>query len=102
MTRDQFIARLRSGLAGMSPEAIDDIVSDYETHFAEGIASGRTEDQVADALGDPDRLAHPRIHHRDELCRGLCVDRVLVPKRRREAWTIEPGRTGDPVQRGPR
>ena len=57
MTRDQFIARLRSGLAGMSPEAIDDIVSDYETHFAEGISSGRTEDQVAEALGDPDRLA---------------------------------------------
>ena len=57
MTRDQFIARLRSGLAGMSPEAIDDIVSDYETHFAEGLAGGRTEDQVAEALGDPDRLA---------------------------------------------
>jgi uncharacterized membrane protein len=57
MTRDQFIARLRSGLAGMSPEAIDDIVSDYEAHFVEGLANGRTEDQVAEALGDPDRLA---------------------------------------------
>lgn len=57
MTRDQFIARLRGGLAGMSPEAIDDIISDYETHFVEGLANGRTEDQVAEALGDPDRLA---------------------------------------------
>ncbi len=57
MTRDQFIARLRGGLANMPPEAIEDIVSDYEAHFADGAAAGRTEDQVAEALGDPDRLA---------------------------------------------
>jgi uncharacterized membrane protein len=57
MTREDFIARLRRGLAGMSPEAADDIVADYEAHFSEGKAAGRTEDQVAEALGDPDRLA---------------------------------------------
>jgi hypothetical protein len=57
MTRDQFISRLRAGLAGMASEAIDDIVADYQAHFDEGLAAGRTEDQVAEALGDPDRLA---------------------------------------------
>ncbi len=57
MTREDFIARLRRGLDGMSSEAVDDIVADYEAHFSEGRAAGRTEDQVADALGDPDRLA---------------------------------------------
>jgi uncharacterized membrane protein len=57
MTRDQFIARLRAGLAGMASEAIEDIIADYQAHFDEGLAAGRTEDQVAEALGDPDRLA---------------------------------------------
>ncbi len=57
MTRDQFISRLRAGLAGMASEAIDDIVADYQAHFDEGLAAGRSEDQVAEALGDPDRLA---------------------------------------------
>jgi uncharacterized membrane protein len=57
VTRDAFIARLRAGLRGLPPQAITDIVSDYEAHFAEGAAAGRSEEDVAQALGDPDRLA---------------------------------------------
>ena len=57
MTRQEFIARLRGGLAGLPPQAQADIVSDYETHFTEGAAAGRGEADIAAALGDPDRLA---------------------------------------------
>lgn len=57
MTRQAFIARLRDGLRGLPPQAIADIVADYETHFADGEAAGRTEEEVAAALGDPGRLA---------------------------------------------
>ena len=34
-----------------------DIASDYEIHFEDGLAAGRSEAEVASALGDPDRLA---------------------------------------------
>ena len=37
--------------------AAADIASDYEIHFEDGLAAGRTEAEVATALGDPDRLA---------------------------------------------
>jgi uncharacterized membrane protein len=57
MTRQAFIARLRDGLRGLPPQAVADIVADYETHFADGEAAGRTEEEVAAALGDPGRLA---------------------------------------------
>jgi uncharacterized membrane protein len=57
MTRQQFIATLRDGLRGLPVQAVDDIVADYETHFADGEAAGRTEAEVAAALGDPARLA---------------------------------------------
>ena len=57
MTRQEFLAKLRSGLAGMPASAISEIVSDYETHFADGQAAGRSEQEVAAALGDPTRLA---------------------------------------------
>jgi uncharacterized membrane protein len=57
MTRQAFLARLREGLAGLSAHVITDIVTDYETHFAEGEAAGRSEAEVAAALGDPSRLA---------------------------------------------
>lgn len=57
MTRQAFMARLREGLAGLPAHAIADIMADYETHFTEGVAAGRTEAEVASALGDPGRLA---------------------------------------------
>jgi len=57
MTRAEFIARLKNGLVGLSTTTANDIVADYEAHFADGLAAGRTEAEVAVALGDPDRLA---------------------------------------------
>ncbi len=57
MTRVEFIDRLKRGLAGLPAAAIAEIVADHESHFAEGVAAGRTEAEVAAALGDPSRLA---------------------------------------------
>ena len=57
MTRQAFMARLREGLAGLPAQTVADIVADYETHFADGVAAGRSEADVAAALGDPGRLA---------------------------------------------
>ena len=57
MSRQVFMTRLRDGLRGLPPQAIDDIAADYEAHFAEGEAAGRSEAEVAAALGDPGRLA---------------------------------------------
>ena len=34
MSRQDFMARLREGLRGLPPQAIEDIAADYEAHFA--------------------------------------------------------------------
>src|SRR6202789_106149 len=57
MNRAHFMAQLRDGLSGLHHSDIDDILRDYDSHFADGVADGRTEDEVAAALGDPMRLA---------------------------------------------
>jgi uncharacterized membrane protein len=57
MTRSEFLEQLRRGLSGMPQAAVDDIVFDYDTHFSDALAAGRTEADVAAALGDPGRLA---------------------------------------------
>lgn len=57
MTRDEFLRRLRSGLGGLPPVAVDDIMSDYQEHFDAARADGRSDAEVAEALGDPSRLA---------------------------------------------
>lgn len=57
MNRAHFMAQLRDGLAGLHHSDINDIVADYESHFADGAADGRSQEEVAAALGDPVRLA---------------------------------------------
>jgi uncharacterized membrane protein len=52
-----FLATLRAGLRGAPPEAVDDIVADYASHFEVGATKGRNEDEIAAALGDPLALA---------------------------------------------
>ena len=57
MTREAFLAALRGGLAVLSPGQIDDVLADYRSHFDEGLADGRSEEEISAALGDPTRLA---------------------------------------------
>ena len=57
MTRAEFIDRLKEGLVGLPTTTANDIIADYQTHFDDGLAAGRTEAEVASALGDPVRLA---------------------------------------------
>jgi len=57
MTRDEFLRRLQRGLKGLPRETVDDIMSDYTEHFAAADADGRSAAEVAEALGDPARLA---------------------------------------------
>lgn len=57
MNREIFLRLLRQGLAGMPASEIEDILADYAAYFDEARASGRGEEDVASALGDPRRLA---------------------------------------------
>lgn len=57
MNRAMFLSELRMGLSGLPQNEIDETVADYETHFSDGAAAGRSEAAIASALGDPARLA---------------------------------------------
>jgi uncharacterized membrane protein len=57
MNRAMFLSELRMGLSGLPPKDIDETIADYESHFSEGLAAGRSEAAIANALGDPARLA---------------------------------------------
>jgi uncharacterized membrane protein len=57
MNRATFMNELRAGLSGLHSQDVNEILADYDSHFADGAAHGRSEDEVAQALGDPARLA---------------------------------------------
>jgi uncharacterized membrane protein len=58
MTKEQFLGELRSHLATGSDAERAEVMMDYEHHFASGLAAGRTEEEICNALGDPKTIAH--------------------------------------------
>jgi uncharacterized membrane protein len=57
MNKADFLNRLHDGLTGLPADDVDEIMADYSAYFDEGLAAGRSEENVAAALGDPHRLA---------------------------------------------
>jgi uncharacterized membrane protein len=55
--RVEFLASLRAGLRGAPTALIDELIADYSLHFDEGARAGRSEQEIAAALGDPLVLA---------------------------------------------
>jgi uncharacterized membrane protein len=53
MTREQFLASLKSALGGMTDTEKREILYDYAEHFRMGAADGKSEEQIAQALGNP-------------------------------------------------
>lgn len=54
---DEFLKTLMRALRHMSAQEKQDIIDDYSEHFEAGLAAGKTQEQVAAALGDPKQLA---------------------------------------------
>ncbi len=57
MNREQFLSELRAALRGVPPQEVEEILADYQAHFAEAGATGRSEHEVAGALGNPKQIA---------------------------------------------
>jgi len=57
MTKEKWIEELKSGLKGLSKEEIDEIIADYNEYFYDAMESGRSEEEITQALGEPKKLA---------------------------------------------
>ncbi len=57
MNKQSFIFQMDSALQRLKPEERKEILADFEEHFANGLAGGKTEEEVARELGDPAVLA---------------------------------------------
>ena len=58
MNKKDFMYKLSLYLGGIPGEDRQDVISDFEEHFKEGLAEGRTEEEIAGSLGDPKSLAN--------------------------------------------
>ena len=63
MNKTEFIAALEKQLLRLPKTDRDDILSDYEAHFALGLEKGQTEEEVSEQLGDPAKLAETYLEN---------------------------------------
>lgn len=57
MTRKEYIDQLRQALERHKIRDLEEVISDYEEHFAHGMKSGQTESQISEKLGSPWTIA---------------------------------------------
>lgn len=64
MTKAQFMTMLRMKLSMLPPEEYNELMEDYESHFAFGMQNGKTEEEIVAELGDPEELAKEALGSR--------------------------------------
>ncbi|MBO4243109.1 MAG: DUF1700 domain-containing protein [Clostridiales bacterium] len=57
MNKKEYLEKLESELGQMSYKDVKDIMDDIGEHFDEGVAHGKTEEDIAAGLGSPEELA---------------------------------------------
>lgn len=57
MNEKRFLQELKNGLQKLPEAEQEDILMDFEEHFSVGKAEGKTEEEIAGALGSPQQIA---------------------------------------------
>lgn len=57
MNEQGFIREMQSALGGLSHDQREDILAEYRSHFFEGKERGKTEEEIAQSLGEPRAVA---------------------------------------------
>ncbi len=57
MNKNEFMHILQQELKVLGPETVTDILADFEEHFANGLARGKSEAEITAELGDPLEIA---------------------------------------------
>ncbi len=61
LNRREFIETLRNGLKELPENEIMDILYNYEEHFEIGLSKGKSEEEIAEELGEPKNIARAYI-----------------------------------------
>jgi len=85
LTREQFLTQLNSSLNGISSVERQDILQDYEEHFAIGLEEGKTEQQITESLGSPNQIARElmAMHHLDKVETTVTTGNIV-----RAVWAV--------------
>lgn len=63
MKRVEFMDLLRYYLSELPKTVVDEILEEYNLHFQEGMAHGKTEEEISEDLGSPKIIAHEYLNY---------------------------------------
>lgn len=89
MKQFDYLNELKENLEGrLPPEAIEDILSDYESFFVSGRDDGKTDDEISTSLGSPTFLAKSLLEAQEET-QAAPDKHIANPGRRLCAYFID-------------
>ena len=56
MNKQEFMRKLGKSISGLPETEKQELLADYEEHFQNAIADGKTEEEIARALGNPNQI----------------------------------------------
>ena len=79
MTKRDFLGKLERSLANITAEERRDILYDYEEHFVSGVASGKSEFEIATALGNPEEIAKEILadYHVTQAVENISINNIV-------------------------
>ena len=63
MKKVEFMDLLRYYLSELPKTVVDEILEEYNLHFEEGIAHGKSEEEISNDLGSPKLIAHEYLNY---------------------------------------
>ena len=57
MNKQAYLDALQKALAGLPPETVARTMAYYEQRFIDGMVAGRSEEEIAEELGEPRKIA---------------------------------------------
>ena len=85
MNKTEYLKRLSDELGHMPYGDVKDIIQSIEEHFDEGLGEGRTEEEIAQSLGDPKELAA-------EFKDGAKFNQIMKKRKKLKDYTGPDGR----------
>ena len=85
MTKETFLKQLDSSLKRLPVEERQDILQDYEEHFANALADGKTEEEIAASLGSPNQIGKELLasHHLEKVETSMTTGNIV-----RAVWAV--------------
>lgn len=74
MTKQEYLVLLQEKLEIFSRELQREIMEDYEEHFAEGLAAGKTEEEIIEELGDIEDMIQELPEEEENLQRAAVIE----------------------------